>query len=298
MRIFITGATGYLGTALVHELISAGHGVLGLCRSEDKAAALLAAGADPHRGSLDDLASLAAACANVDAVIHLGFNHDFSRFVENCENDRRAIRALGTALAGSQRPLIVTSVTGISDLKPGRPERETDRPLSSQVRPRAASEEAAAELVANGVQATVIRLPQVHDVDRQGLVSYAIAMLRGKGVFPYVGDGLNRWPAVHVGDAARLFRRAVEAPRPGATLHAVAEEGVPMREIAEAVARRLGMVARSVTAPQAEDYLGWLAHLAAMDIVVSSDETRRLMDWRPTGPGLIDDLNRLRAVAA
>ena len=239
MRVFVTGATGFIGSAVVKELIAAGHHVLGLCRSNEKAAALVAAGAEVHRGAIEDLNSLKEGAARSDGVIHLAFNHDFSKFKANCEDDRRVIRALGSVLAGSDRPLIVTSGTGMANTVPGNAATEDGATISSELIPRAASEEAAASVAAEGVNVSVVRLPQVHDTVRQGLVTYAIATFREKGVCAYVGDGLNRWPAAHVLDVARLYRLAIEKAEPGAKYHAVAEEGVSMRDIAEAVGRRL-----------------------------------------------------------
>jgi nucleoside-diphosphate-sugar epimerase len=210
MRVFVTGATGFIGSAVVKELIAAGHQVVGLCRSDEKAAALAAAGAEVHRGSLEDLDSLKAGAARSDGVIHLAFNHDFSKFAANCEDDRRLIKALGSVLAGSGRPLIVTSGTGMANTVPGQPATEDGAVISSDVIPRAASEEAAAAVAADGVNVSVVRLPQVHDTVRQGLVTYTIAIAREKGVCAYLGDGHNRWPAAHLLDVARLYRLAIE----------------------------------------------------------------------------------------
>lgn len=297
MRIFVTGASGFIGSAVVRELISAGHQVLGLARSEDKAAALAAAGAEVQRGSLEDLDSLKSGAAQSDGVIHLAFNHDFSKFVANCEDDRRVVGALGAALAGSGRPLIVTSGTG-ADAPPGRPATETDPPLPAAVVPRAASEEAAAAAAAAGANVSVVRLPQVHDTVRQGLVSYAIAVAREKHRSAYVGEGNNRWPAVHLSDAARLYRLALEKAQPGATYHAVAEEGVPVRDIAEVIGRKLKVPAVSIAAEEAAAHFGWLAIFAGRDAPASSEWTRKRLGWSPTGPGLIADLERLEGAAA
>jgi nucleoside-diphosphate-sugar epimerase len=246
MRVFVTGATGNIGSAVVKELIGAGHQVLGLCRSDEKAAGLAAAGAEVHRGSLEDLDSLKSGAAKTDGVIHLAFNHDFSRFVANCEDDRRVIRALGAVLAGSDRPLIVTSGTPIANTVPGQPAKEDNATVGSDVHPRAASEEVAASVAAEGVNVSVVRLPQVHDPVTQGLITPMIGMYREKGVCAYVGDGLNRWPAAYVLDVARLYRLAIEKAEPGAKYHAVAEEGVAMRDIAEAIApETAGQIHRS-----------------------------------------------------
>ena len=295
MRVFVTGATGFIGSAVVKELVAAGHQVLGLCRSDEKAAELAEAGAEVHRGSLEDLDSLKEGAARSDGVIHLAFNHDFSKFVANCEDDRRVIKALGSVLVGSDRPLIVTSGTGMAKTVPGQPAREDGAVIGSDVIPRAASEEAAASVAAEGVNVAVVRLPQVHDTVKQGLVTYAIAIAREKGVFPYVGDGLNRWPAAHVLDAARLYRLAIERGEPGAKYHAVAEEGVPIRDMAEVIGRRLKLPVLSIAPEEAEAHFGWLALFVGLDAPASSEQTRKKLGWQPTGPGLIADLERLHA---
>jgi nucleoside-diphosphate-sugar epimerase len=294
MRVFVTGATGFIGSAVAKELIAAGHQVLGLCRSDKKAVALAAAGAEVHRGSLEDMESLKEGAARSDGVIHLAFNHDFSKFVANCEDDRRVIKALASVLAGSDRPLIVTSGTGTANTVPGQPATEDSAVISSDVIPRAASEEAAASVAADGVNVSVVRLPQVHDTVKQGLVTYAIAMARDKGVCAYVGGGRNRWPAAHVLDTARLYRLAIEKAEPGVKYHAVAEEGVPLRDIAEAIGRRLKIPVKSIAPEEAQAYFGWLALFAGHDAPASSEQTRKKLRWQPTGPGLIADLEELR----
>lgn len=298
MRVFVTGATGFIGTAVVRELIGAGHQVLGLCRSADKAPALAAAGADIQHGSLEDLDTLRAAADGCDGVIHLAFNHDFSRYVANCEDDRRVIATLGETLAGSRRPLLVTSGAGLSTHQPGQPATEDDAPLDSASTPRAASEEAAADALAAGAHVAVVRLPQVHDTVRQGLVSYCIAIAREKGAYAYVGDGSNRWPAAHVLDVARLYRLALETSTPGARYHAVAEEGVSMRAMAEVIGPRLGLPVRSLSADEAAAHFGWMAAFAAADVPVSSAQTRQQLGWQPRGPGILDDLAQLQTAAA
>ncbi|MFG1425734.1 SDR family oxidoreductase [Roseixanthobacter glucoisosaccharinicivorans] len=293
MRVFVTGATGFIGSAVVKELISAGHQVLGLARSDETAAVLSATGAEVHRGSLEDLDSLARGAARSDGVIHLAFNHDFSKFVANCEDDRRVIKALGSAVAGSDRPLIVTSGTGMANTVPGQPAREDGAVIGSDVIPRAASEEAAAALAVSGVNVSVMRLPQVHDTHKQGLVSYAIAMFREKGVCAYVGDGGNRWPAAHVLDVARLYRLAIEKAKPGAKYHAVAEEGVAFRDIVDVIGRRLDLPVKSIATDEVEAYFGWLAAFVKHDAPASSAQTREQLGWTPTGPALLADLERM-----
>lgn len=293
MRVFVTGATGFIGIQVVHELIAAGHQVIGLSRSDDKAGALISAGAEVHRGSLEDLESLKQGAARSDGVIHLAFNHDFTKFATNCEDDRRAIRALGGALAGSDRPLIVTSGTGIANTVPGQPAMEDGAVIGSNVISRAASEEAAAAVAAEGGNVSVMRLPQVHDTRRQGLITQAIMIAREKGVCAYIGDGRNRWPAAHVLDTARLYRLALEKAERGAKYHAVAEEGVPLKDIAETIGRRLKLPVKSVAGEEAQAYFGWLAMFAGRDSPASSAQTRKKLGWQPTGPGLIADLERL-----
>jgi nucleoside-diphosphate-sugar epimerase len=294
MRVFVTGATGKIGSAVVMELITAGHQVLGLCRSDEKAKAFAAAGAEVCRGSLEDEDSLKEGAARADGVIHLAFNHDFSKFVANCEDDRRVIKALGSVLAGSDRPLIVTSGTPIANTVPGQPSREDNATVGSDVHPRAASEEAAAAVAADGVNMSVVRLPQVHDWVAQGLITPAIGMYREKGVCTYVGDGLNRWPAAHIIDVARLYRLAIEKAEPNTKYHAVAEEGVAMRDIAEAIGRRLSLPVKSIAPEEAQAHFGWLAMFAGHDMPASSAQTRRKLGWEPIGPGLIADLDQLQ----
>jgi nucleoside-diphosphate-sugar epimerase len=293
MRVFVTGATGFIGSAVVQELIQAGHRVLGLARSEAGAKALGAAGAEVHRGDLDDLESLRSGAAASDGVIHLAFNHDFSKFAANCEVDRHVIETIGSVLAGSARHLIVTSGTGIANTEPGQPAREENATVTSAMVARAASEEAAASVAAHGVNVSVVRLPQVHDQVKQGLITYVIALAREKGVSAYVGDGLNRWPAAHVLDTARLYRLALEKQTAGAKYHAVAEEGVPLRDIAEVVGRGLKVPVVSLSPDEAAAHFGWLGMFAGRDLPASSVQTRERLGWHPTGPGLIADLERM-----
>lgn len=291
MRIFLTGATGFIGSRIVPELLAAGHQVLGMTRSDAGARALADAGAEVHRGQLEDLESLRSGAAQADAVIHTAFDHDFSNFVANCEKDRQAIKALGSALVGSNRPLLITSGTGMGSPGPGHAATE-DVFNTEHPNPRSASELAGAEMSAAGVAVSVVRLPQVHDTVRQGLITPLVEVARAKGVSAYVGEGLNRWPAAHVTDVARLYRLAVERRGP-ARYHAVAEEGIPVRTIAEVIGAGLGVPVTSVSAEEAAEHFGWLGAFAHMDLLASSAWTRQVLDWHPAGPGLIADLEHM-----
>ena len=296
MRVFVTGATGFIGSAIIQELLHAGHQVLGLARSDAGAQSLIAAGAQVHRGDLGDLESLRRGAAGSDAVIHTAFNHDFSQYLANCEADRHVIDALGSVLEGSNRPLIITSGTGMANSRHGHLATEEDVPASSQQVPRAASEEAAASVAERGGRVLVVRLPQVHDTVKQGLVTYAIHIARAKGVSAYVGDGLNRWPAAHRLDTAHLYRLALEKGNAGARYHAVAEEGVTFRDIAEVIGRGLNVPVVSLKPEDAEGHFGWLAAFTGWDVPASSAQTREQLGWNPTGPGLIADLGNMRYV--
>jgi nucleoside-diphosphate-sugar epimerase len=292
MRVFLTGATGFIGSAIISELIDAGHQVLGLTRSDAGAQALAAAGAEIHRGDLEDLESLRSGAAKADGVIHCAFDHNFSNFVANCEKDKRAIEALGSALTGSDRPLVITSGTGIGSATPGQPATE-DVFNTSHPNPRIATEMTGASMSALGVNVSVVRLPQVHDTVKQGFISYAVALAREKRVSPYVGDGRNRWPAAHVSDVARLYRLALEKHEPGARYNAVAEEGIAVRDVAEVIGQGFKVPVVSLSAEEAAGHFGWLAPFAGMDLPASSAQTRARLGWHPTGPGLIADLERM-----
>ncbi|UXN68510.1 SDR family oxidoreductase [Devosia neptuniae] len=297
MRVFLTGATGFIGSKIVPELINAGHEVLGLTRSEDGAAALVRAGAEVYRGSLEDPQTLARGASQADAVIHTAFDHDFTNFVANCEKDRRVIEAIGGALAGSNKPFLITSGSGMGSGAPGEPalERQFDRNNSN---PRKLSELAGEAVAAKGVSLAVVRLPQVHDTKKQGLISPMIEIARAHGFVAYVGDGKERWAAAHVSDVARLYRLALEKHEAGVRYHAVAEEGVSMRQVAEAVGLGLGVPVRSLSLEQVADYFGPLAHFATLDMPASSEWTRNTLGWNPTGPSLISDLQRMNYTAA
>ena len=298
MRVFVTGATGNIGSAVVEQFVAAGHAVLGLCRAPDKAPALEAAGAEVLHGRLEDSALLRDAASRCDGVIHLGFKHDFMRFVANCEEDRQVIQALADGLAGSERPLLVTSGVPLANTVPGEPAREHYPIVGTEVHPRAATEQAAARAAAAGVNVSVVRLPQVHDTRSQGLITPMIARFRELGYCAYIGDGLQRWPAAPRLDVARLYRLAFERAEPDAKYHAVAEGGVALRDIAQAIGRRLGLPVRSIDTEQAQQVFGWMAGFAAHDVPASSELTRRWLGWEPEGPSLLEDLANLQLAGA
>lgn len=290
MKVFVTGATGFVGSAVVQELIQAGHEVLGLARSDAGAAALAATGAQVHRGSLEDIDSLRSGTRAADAVIHTAFNHDYAKFAENCETERRAIEALGAELEGSDRPMIVTS--GVALLAPGRIATEDDVRAPMPSFPRV-PEEVATTLSARGIRVMVVRLaPSVHGAGDHGFVPRMIGFAREHGVAAYVGDGANRWPAVHRLDAAHLYRRVLEKGGAGARYHAAAEEGVPLRDIAGVIGRRLNVPTVSLRLDEAAARFGWFAPFVGIDAPTSSLRTRVSLDWQPRQPGLIADLDQ------
>jgi nucleoside-diphosphate-sugar epimerase len=293
MKVFLTGATGFIGSLIVPELINAGHQVLGLTRSDAGAQSLIAAGAEVHRGNLEDLESLRSGAARSEGVIHTAFNHDFSKFLANCEQDRRAIEAMGDVLAGSDRPLLITSGTGMGTAAPGQLATEDYFDPNHPI-PRKISEIAGASVAERGVNVSVVRLPQVHDTVKQGLITYLVQVAREKGVSAYIGDGLNRWPAAHVLDVAHLYRLALEKHEAGSRYNAVAEEGVPVRDIAEVIGRGLKVPVVSLSPEEAPAHFGWLAAFVGFDMPASSARTQQRLGWHPTGPGLIADLEQMR----
>ena len=293
MRIFVTGATGFIGTELVKELLAAGHAVRGLVRSDAGAEQLQAAGAEVHRGNLQDLDSLRSGAEGMDAVVNLAFNHDMSKFAENGKDERAAIEALGSVLQPGKL-LVVTSGTGLASGGPGHVRLESNPPLTTEAIPRQ-PEDVARAAAERGVRVAIVRLPQVHDTRKQGLVPFLTDMAREKGVSAYVGDGRNRWAAAPLADVARLYRLVVEQTGPGVTVyHAVQEEGVPMREIAETLGNGLKIPVVSLDKEKAAEHFGWLAHFAGLDMPASSEWTRKTLDWEPTGPGLIEDLTNMK----
>jgi nucleoside-diphosphate-sugar epimerase len=297
MRIFVTGATGFIGTELVKELIEAGHQVRGLSRSEAGAEQLKAAGAEVHRGNIEDLDSLRSGAAGMDAVVNLAFNHDFSdfsKFAQSGADERTAIEALSSVLEPG-RLLVVTSGTGLASGGPGHVRTESDPPASSPSIPRQPEQTARTAAAERGVHVAIVRLPQVHDTRKQGLVPLLTQMAREKGVSAYVGDGANRWAAAPLKDVARLYRLAVEKTGPGVTVyHAVQEEGVALREIAEALGKGLNVPVIAIDPDKAAGHFGWLAHFAAVDMPASSEWTRKTLGWEPTGPGLVEDLTNMK----
>jgi nucleoside-diphosphate-sugar epimerase len=293
MRVFVTGATGFIGTELVKELIAAGHRVRGLTRSDAGVEQLKAAGAEVHRGDLQDLDGLRSGATGMDAVVNLAFNHDWSKFAQNAADEMRAIEALGSVLEPGKR-LVVTSGIGITSGAPGQLRKETDPPTDSPTIPRR-PEQAVRAVTAKGVHAGIVRLPQVHDTRKQGLVTMLIQIAREKGVSAYVSDGATRWAAGPLKDVARLYRLVVEKTGSGmTTYHAVQEQGVPLRDIAETIGKGLKVPVVAIPAAKAGEHFGMFGHFATLDMPASSEWTRKTLDWQPSGPGLIEDLENMK----
>ena len=293
MRVFVTGATGFIGTELVKELIDAGHQVRGLTRSDEGAQQLKAVGAEVHRGDITDLESLRTGATGMDAVVHLAFNHDFSKFAQNSEDEKNAIEALGSVMEPGKL-LVVTSGTGLASGGPGHVRTEKDPPVSHQSIPRR-PEQTARAIAEKGVHVAIVRLPQVHDTRKQGLVPLLTQTAREKGVSAYVGDGANRWAAAPLKNVAELYRLVVEKTGPGYTVyHAVQEEGVSIKEVAETIGKGLKVPVVSITPEQAGEHFGWAANFAGLDMPASSEWTRKTLSWEPAGPGLIEDLTNMK----
>ena len=293
MRVFVTGATGFIGTELVKELIEAGHQVRGLTRSDEGVEQLKAAGAEVLRGDITDLDSLRSGATGMDAVVHLAFSHDFSNMPQNAVDEQNAIAALGSALEPGKL-LVVTSGTGLADAAPGQLRKETDPPTLHDAIPRR-PEHAAKAVADTGVHVAVVRLSQIHDTRKQGLVPYVTQTAREKGVSAYIGDGANRWAAAPLKDVAHLYRLVTEQTGPGFTVyHAVQEEGVSMKSMAETIGKGLGMPVVSIAPEKAAEHFGWLAGFAGLDMPASSEWTRKTLGWEPTGPGMIEDLTNMK----
>ena len=292
MRVFVTGSTGFIGTELVKELIAAGHQVRGLTRSDAGVEQLEAAGVEVHRGDLEDLDSLRSGATGMDAVVHLAFNHDFSKFAQNAADEINAIEALGSVMEPGKL-LVVTSGVGLTSGAPGHLRTESDPAVDLPSIPRR-PEKAARAIAEKGVHVAIVRLPQVHDTRKQGLVTWLTQMAREKGVSVYVGEGTNRWSAAPLKDVARLYYLAVEKTGPGVTVYnAVQEEGVSAREIAETIGKGLNVPVVSIAPEKTGEHFGWFAHFAALDMPASSEWTRKTLGWEPTGPGLIEDLTNM-----
>jgi nucleoside-diphosphate-sugar epimerase len=294
MRVFLTGSTGFIGLQVAKELLGAGHQVLGLTRSEAGAQALQAIGAEPHRGTLQDLGSLQRGAEACDAVIHTAFDHDFDHFVANCQQDAAVIAALGEPLAGSRRPLIVTSATPMGMPGPGQPADE-DHFDPGHANPRVASELAGERLLQRGINVMVVRLSQIHNPVRQGLVTEVIQQARARGACTYIDSGLNQWSAAPLEDTARLYRLALEHGQPGVRFHATAEDGIAFRLIAETIGAGLGVPAHALSASEAAASCGWLASFIGKDMRSSSRKTQARLGWHPGGPGLLEDIRRCLA---
>ena len=289
MRVFLTGATGFIGSHVIPELLDRGHRVLGLTRSDAGARQLEADGVEVHRGDLAQPETLASGVAAADAVIHCAFDHDFANFLENTKKDQRNIAAMGDALAGTNKPILITSGIGIGTPRHGGPATEDVlNPLHAN--PRIVTELAAAALLAQRIDVRTIRLPQVHDTTKAGLITPLVAEARRAGAVAYVGEGKTRWAAAHITDVAKLYVLALELGEPGARYHASAEEGVDARTIAEAIGEGAGLPVRSIAQNQVERYFGWMAPFAVLDMTASSAWTRARLGWEPTGPDLVTDL--------
>ncbi|OON38733.1 NAD-dependent dehydratase [Izhakiella australiensis] len=293
MKVFVTGASGYIGQAVVKELLDNGHSVLGMARSEEGIRLLQALGAEVHQATLEETDKVLEGVRQSDGVIHLAFNHDFSRFAQNCADDCALVSAMCEALEGTQKPLLITSGILIVDLPAGALAKE-DSPCKTVAQsPRAASEDAVRKAAQKGVRAAIVRLSQVHDVHRQGLISYAIALGKEKGELAWVGSGESQIAAVHLSDAARLYRLALERAEAGAVYHGVGESGVKAADIVRAAGKRLGLPVRSIAAQEAGAYFGWLNMMASSDMPASSERTQQQLNWTPRGPGLLHDLDNL-----
>jgi nucleoside-diphosphate-sugar epimerase len=288
MRVFVTGASGFVGSAVVKELLQAGHQVLGLVRSNSAAEALIKAGAEPHRGDLDDLKSLQEGAAQCDAVIHTAFNHDFTNYKANCENDRKIIMAMGATLAGTNKPLVITS--GVALLNYDRQVTENDKPAGSDVTPRAATEEAANDLAEQGVNTYIVRLPIVHGAGDHGFIPIVIGIAKEKGASAYIGEGDNHWPAVHRLDAAVLYRLIIEKQPEQRVFHPVAEEGISFKQIATTIASTLQVPVVSKVGADAEAHFGGFTYFAAIGCKASSAQSRATLGWNPVQPGLLEEL--------
>ena len=293
MKVFVTGASGFIGSAVTAELLREGHQVVGLARSDEAAHALQNLGADVQLGSLEDRESLRAGAARAQGVIHLAFDPDFTKFAESSEIDRQAIDAIGEAIHGTGKPFLVP--TGMAGLAPSGQVATEDVNIPADYRLPRVSEQTALRLAADGVAASVVRLAQVHDVSKHGLVTPLVRIARHAGMSAYLDDGRQRWSAAHLSDVARLFRLALEASKPGAKYHAVGEEGVEMRAIAEAIGRRLGVPTKSLTTVEAQAHFGPMAMFVGLDMPASASATRAILNWRPTGPTLIGDLDHAAA---
>lgn len=293
MRIFLTGSTGFIGSRIVPELLKAGHQVLGLTRSDKGAQSLARAGAQAHRGDIEDLASLCRGADGCDAVIHTAFDHNFAHFVANCQKDSRAITALGSVLAGSDRQLIITSSTAMGIALPGQAATE-EHFNPAHPNPRVASELAGRALRERGVNVSVVRLSQIHNTIRQGLVTDVIELARQTGVSAYIGEGQNCWSATHISDTAHLYRLVLEKKAVNACYHATAEQAIPFRTIAETIATTLDVPVMAISPEEAAGHFGWLAAFASKDMSAASATTKALLDWEPLGPGLIEDLEYLQ----